>query len=168
MIRIQLDVATRSELNALRRTDLPALARDRIEMAFLSDAGWSPPRIAAHLGYHPRTVRDRLRDFRERGAASLYPGGPGPAPDEGRRREVTERLRGLLMQGRAWTSRQLSEALGDGGLPLGPRQVRRYPGALRAGYRRTASSLRHKQDPAKAARAAKVLGHLEKKLVPAG
>jgi transposase len=133
MIRIQLDDATRSELNALRRTDLPALARDRIEMAFLSDAGWSPPRIAAHLGYHPQTVRDRLRDFRERGAASLYPGRPGPAPDEGRRREVTERLHGLLMQERTWTSRQLSEALGADGLALDPRQVRRYLGAQ--GYR---------------------------------
>ena len=80
MIRIHLDDATRSELNALRRTDLPAPARDRIEMIALSDAGWSPPRIAGHLGYHPQTVRDRLRDFLTRGTAALYPRRPGPPP----------------------------------------------------------------------------------------
>jgi hypothetical protein len=33
MIRIMLDNATRDELHALRRTDLPAKVRDRIEAA---------------------------------------------------------------------------------------------------------------------------------------
>jgi putative transposase len=163
MIRIHLDDATRSELNALRRTALPALARDRIEMVSLSDAGWSPPRIARHLDCHPQTVRDRLRDFLARGTDALFPGRPGPAPDLDRRREVTERMRGLLVQERTWTSRQLSEALVESGLALGPRQVRRYLAGLGAGYRRAANSLRHKQDPAKAARAAKVLENLRKK-----
>src|SRR4051812_33436653 len=130
MIRIQLSDAIRCELNALRRTDLPALARDRIEMVCLSGAGWSPPRIAEHLGCHPQTVRDRLRDFVARGTASLYPKRPGPAPDTDRRREVAERLRSLLLQGRTWTSRQLSEALKADGTDLGPRQVRRYLQAL--------------------------------------
>jgi hypothetical protein len=106
MIRIQLDEATRSELNTLRRTELPAPARDRIEMVALSDAGWSPPRIAAHLGHHPQTVRDRLRDFLGRGTAALDPKRPGPAPDLDRRSAVTERLRGWLSQERTWTSRQ--------------------------------------------------------------
>ncbi len=52
MIRIHLDDATRDRPNALRRTALPPKVRDRIEVIALSDAGWSPPRIAAHLGYH--------------------------------------------------------------------------------------------------------------------
>src|SRR5262245_25246074 len=149
MIRIHLDDATRSELNALRRTDLPAPARDRIEMVALSDAGWSPPRIAAHLGYHPQTVRDRRRNFLGCGTASFSPKRPGPALDIDRRRAVTERLRGSLLQERTWTSRQLGEALLEDGIALGPRQVRRYTKALSAGYRRTANSLRHERDPAK-------------------
>ena len=41
MIRIQLDDATRSELQALRRTALAPAARDRLEMVLLSEAGWS-------------------------------------------------------------------------------------------------------------------------------
>lgn len=36
------------------------MARDRLEMVFLSDAGWSPPRIAGHLGRHTHTERAAL------------------------------------------------------------------------------------------------------------
>jgi len=53
MIRIHLDDITRDALKSLRRTDLPHKARERIEMVTLADAGWSAPRIAAHLGRHP-------------------------------------------------------------------------------------------------------------------
>ena len=66
MIRTRLDDATRSRLNTLRRSDLPAAARERIEMVFLSDAGWSPPRIATHLGYVEKSLAGRdwlLGDF---------------------------------------------------------------------------------------------------------
>jgi hypothetical protein len=43
----------RAELQGLRRRDLPARARDRLEMSYLSDAGWQPTRIAGHLGPEP-------------------------------------------------------------------------------------------------------------------
>lgn len=163
MIRIHLDNATRSQLNALRRTDLPAPAHDRVEMVALSDTGWSPPRIAAHLGYHPQTVRDRLRDFLTRGTDALYPKRPGPAPDLRRRDEVAHALTELVGEGRTWTSRQLSEALAGRGIAIGPRQTRRYLKRLKAGYRRTSDTLKHKQDPAKAARAGRVLDNLRRK-----
>jgi putative transposase len=45
---------------------------------------------------------------------------------------------------------------------LGGRQVRRSLRLLKAGYRRTASTLQHKQDPAKVARAKSALGGLKK------
>jgi transposase len=163
MIRIHLDGTTRSELHDLRRSDLPAAARDRIEMVTPSDAGGSPPRIAGHLGYHPQTVRNLLRDFAARGRDALFPGKPGPPPDAERRRQVTEALRDLLQQERTWTSRQLGAALHERGIDLGSRQVRRYLGLLDAGYRRTSTTLEHKQDPAKAERAERVLANLKKK-----
>jgi len=163
MIRIQLDDATRTELQSLRRTALPPAVRDRLEMVFLSEAGWSPPRIADHLGYYPQTVRNLLHDFQQRGQPALYPGRPGPSPDAARRDQILGLLRDLLGQDRTWTSAQLAEALGPHGIALGGRQVRRYLGRLRAGYCRTASTLQHKQDPAKAERARAVLGGLKKK-----
>ena len=69
----------------MRREPLPPKVRDRIEMVFLSDAGWSAPRIAAHLGYCGQTVRDLLRAFLARGTDALYPVRPGPAPAVARR-----------------------------------------------------------------------------------
>jgi transposase len=168
MIRIHLDDATRDRLNSLRRTDLPAKARDRVEMVALSDAGWSPPRIAAHLGYCAHTVRGTLKDFSGRGTEALFPRRTGPPPDAARREQVTDALRRLLSEDRTWTSRQLSEALQGLGIAIGPRQVRRYLTMLDAGYLRTATTVEHEQDPAKAARAEKVLDGLKKKLRRAG
>jgi putative transposase len=168
MIRTHLDDVTRDRLNSLRRTDLPAKVRDRVEMVALSDAGWSPPEIAAHLGYCAPTVRGLLKDFAKRGTDALYPRRTGPAPDTARREQVADALRRLLAEDRTWTSRQLSEALHGLGFAIGPRQARRYLARLDAGYRRTATTVAHKQDPAKAARAAKVLDGLKKKLRRAG
>ena len=166
MIRIQVDDATRTQLQALRHTDLSPSARDRLEMALLSDAGWSAPRIAAHLGCHPHTARKALRLFREQGAAGLARRRPGPPPDQARRDRVTGLLAELLGQERTWTSAQLAEALRPHGVALGTRQVRRYLKLLKAGYRRTASTLKHKQDAAKVARAETALGGLKKKQMP--
>jgi transposase len=163
MIRIHLDDATRDKLQALRRKALPPKVRDRIEMVTLSDAGWSAPKIAAHLGYCGQTVRDLLRDFLRRRTEALYPRRTGPAPDAARRDRVAEELRRSLAEDRTWTSRQLSAALADRGIVLGPREVRRHLKRLKAGYRRTASTLKHKQDPAKAERAGRVLGNLKAK-----
>jgi transposase len=166
VIRIQLDDTTRDELRRLRHTHLSATARDRLEMILLSDAGWSPPRIARHLGCHPHTARAVLKGFRQRGVACLQPQRPGPPPDQQRRRRVTERLTALLRQERTWTSRQLAEALRPE-VVLSPRQVLRYLAALQARYRRTAPTVQYKQDPAKVARAKQVLDGLEKKRRPA-
>jgi hypothetical protein len=76
---------------------------------------------------------------------------------------VTERLTDLLGQDRTWTSRQLAEALRTNGITIGRRRVRRYLAHLKARYRRAAKTVSHKQDAAKVARAAAVLGGLKKK-----
>jgi transposase len=167
MLRTSLTDSQRSELQALRRTDLPAVARDRLEMVFLSDAGWSSPRIADHLGRHPHTVRAALKGYAARGTKAFYPDRPGPDPDHARRDQVTARLRDLLGQDRTWTSRQLADALGPR-IGIGHRQTRRYLAVLGAGYRRTAQTVSHKQDPAAAGRAGRILASLEKKSRPAG
>ena len=160
MLRIRLTDSQRSELQSLRRSDLAAVARDRLEMVLLSDAGWSPPRIAGHLGRHPHTVRAALHGYAARGADAFYPNQPGPEPDHARRADITGKLAGLLGQERTWTSRQLADALGRG---IGHRQTRRYLGLLKAGYRRTAQTVGHKQDPKKAERAGRALDGLKKK-----
>jgi putative transposase len=160
MIRIQLDTTTRDELQAMRRQDLPAKVRDRLEMVLLADAGWNAARIAGHLGYNYRTALNLLKDFRDRGRDALTPRRDGPAPDVARRDRAADRLRDLLGEDRTWTSAQLAEALQAKGITLSARQVRRHLRGIKSGYRRTASTVKHKQDPAKARRAGAVFGHL--------
>jgi transposase len=163
MIHIRLDEPTRDKLRGLRHRNLPARARDRLEMITLSDAGWELARIAGHLGYGYRTVLKVLHDFDRLGADALFPRRRGPAPNAARCAHITGLLRGLVGQDRTWTAAQLAEALRDYGVAIGPRQVRRYLKHLRAGYRRTASTVRHKQDPVKFARAKAVLANLRAK-----
>src|SRR5215213_4201187 len=103
MLRIRLTDPQRSELQSLRRSDLSAVARDRLEMVVLSDAGWSPPKIAEHLGRHPHTVRAALKGFAALGTTAFYPDAPGPDPDYDRRAQVTGKLSELLGQERTWT-----------------------------------------------------------------
>jgi transposase len=167
MLRIHLSDDQRSELQALRQTDLPAVARTRLEMVFLSDAGWSAPKIAQHSGRHPHTVRSALKGFRDRGAAAFHPDKPGPDPDHDRRAAVTGKLSELLGQERTWTARQLADALGPD-VGIGHRQTRRYLALVKAGYRRTAQTVGHKQDPHKVERARRTFDSLKKKLRAAG
>ncbi|WP_020467979.1 helix-turn-helix domain-containing protein, partial [Zavarzinella formosa] len=132
MLHLHLTETQRIELRALRRTNLAAVSRNRLEMILLFDLGWSAPRIAKHLGCHPHTTRSALKGFLARGTAAFPPELPGPEPDHARRERVTGRLSELLSQERTWTSRQLTETLASDGLAIGRRQVLRYLGLLKA------------------------------------
>lgn len=163
MLHIMLSDNDRVELDQLRHsTQTVALVRARCQMLLLSAAGWSPPRIAAHLAYHPHTVRAALRRFEERGVAGLTPNPPGPAPDTTRHEQVTAALDRLLSQERTWTAAHLAAALTEDGIVLSTRQTRKYLGRMGSRWRRTVRTLAHKQDPVKVARASLTLGALKR------
>jgi transposase len=113
--------------------------------------------------YHPQEQRAFIPIYQARGTAALSPRRTGPAPDAARRQQVSDLLRQRLAEARTWTAPQLAAALADRGVHLSARQVRRYLHLLGAGYRRTVATLDHKQDPATAAHARRVLDGLEKK-----
>jgi putative transposase len=164
MVRVMLPPSQRVEVEGLRRdTTLTPAERDRVEMVLLSAAGWSAPAVAAHLGYHPATVRAVLVRFGEGSAAALRRKPPGPPPDRARRERVEAALGRLLDRDRTWTSGHLAAALAEEGIALSGRQTRRYLRGMGAGWRRTVRTLRHKQDPAKAERAKRVLASLKKR-----
>ena len=167
MIRLVLTSERREAVQALRRDPtLRPAERDRVEMVLLSAEGWSPPRIAGHLGCHAATVRQVLKRFAADGPAGLRRRLPGPPKDLARRRQVCSALDRLLGQERTWTAAQLAEALRDQGIALSARQARKYLKLMGARWRRTASTLKHKQDPARAERAGRVLANLKKRPPP--
>src|SRR5947209_6784557 len=150
MLHITLSPDDRAALARLRHAvKTPPAVHVRCQMLVLSADGWSPPRIAAHVGYHPHTVRAVLRCFQARGVAGLTPAPPGPPPDPPRRAQVTAALGRLLAQDRTWTAAQRAAALQAEGIVLCTRQTRKYLGRIRARWRRTVRTLKHKQDPAK-------------------
>jgi putative transposase len=164
MIRANLTIDNRNAVQALRHdATLSPAERDRVEMVLLSDAGWSPPRIAGHLNYHAKTVRLVLRRFRVQGLASLRYRRPGPPPDIIRREQVTAALDQFLGQDRTWTAAQLAEALAGVDICLSARQTLKYLGRMKAHWRRTARTLRHKQDPGRVEHARAQLDGLKKK-----
>ncbi len=169
MIRANLTTETREAVQRLRRdATLSPAERDRVEMILLSDEGWSPPRIANHLNYHAKTVRLVLRRFDAQGLASLRYRRRGPAPDKARREQVTSALDQLLGQNRTWTAAQLAEALKDFGIHLSARQTLKYLAWMKAHWRRTARTLRHKQDPERVEHVRAQLDSLKKKPKAAG
>jgi putative transposase len=158
MIRVTLSDPERRTVAALRHDrTLQPTERDRGERVLLSAAGWSPPAIAAHLGYWPATVRTLLKRYHVQGPAALRRQRPGPPPNAARRQQVTTALERLLAPPRTWTTPQLAHALPEPGITLSARQVRRYLRGRGARWRRTARSLRHKQDPDRVEQAQRVL-----------
>jgi transposase len=153
MLHITLTPDQHTELQALRRdARLSPADRDRVEMLALSAAGWRVPIIAAHLGYHPETVRRLFHRFPETGFAVVRHRPPGPGPDRGRRARIEAALTRLLEQQRTWTAAQLAAALREHGIHLSARQTRRYLRHV-AAWRRSQRTLAHKQDPARMAHA---------------
>lgn len=168
MLRITLSVDQRDAVEALRRDpSLTPAERDRVEMLLLSAAGWSVPRIAAHFHCCQATVRRLFHRFTPEELASLRRQRPGPAPDLARRQRITQALDRLLAQDRTWTAAQLAHALEADAIQLSARQLRRYLHGMRARWRRTVRTLRHKQDPERVARAKEELAALKKGLTRA-
>ena len=107
-------------------------------------------------------MRRLFHRFRQEDLSTLRRLPPGPAPDLARRERISQALERLLAQERTWTAAQLAQALRDSDIYLSARQVRRYLHGLRAGWRRTKRSLRHKQDPERVAKAKEELAGLKR------
>ncbi|HZQ37525.1 MAG TPA: helix-turn-helix domain-containing protein [Dehalococcoidia bacterium] len=168
MLRLSLTEDERDALQRLRRdATLTPLERDHVEILLLAAAGWSAPRIANHVGRCAAMVRTRLKAFAETGVPSVRCQRPGPPPHTARREQVAAAIDRLLGEERTWTAAQVAMALAEDGITLSPRQTRKYL-QRNATWRRTVRTLRHKQDPARVARAEQQLAVLQKKGRPGG
>jgi transposase len=166
MLRLTLTADQRQAIHTMRHDSaLTPAERDRVEMLLLSAAGWSPPRIATHLGYHAKTVRLVLKRFLTSGPESVCRAHPGPAPNLTRRAQVEQAVAGLLAQDRTWTAAQVASALRAQGIALSTRQTRKYLTRI-AAWRRTVRTLQHKQNPERVAQARAELATLKKRPPP--
>ena len=165
MYRISLTEEQQRELR--RRTHQAGVApstRDRLEMVRLSDAGWSVPRIARHLGQHEQTVRAWIKAFLAGGFAALV-----NKPRGGKQSALTaamlKAVRAEVATGaRTWTAAQLADWVAERhGVRLSADRLRIHLKRARISWQRTGRTLRHKQDPAEVAEREAVLTDLAKK-----
>jgi transposase len=149
MYRVHLTDAQRDELNQRARDPhtLPR-TRDRLEMLRLSDAGFSVPWIARHLGRHEQTVRHWIHAFLAGGFAAL-PDQPHPGQRSALTPAMEEAIRTQLRQDpQTWTASQLAAWVAKQlGVGLSAAQLGRRLKRARIVYKRTSRSVQHKQNP---------------------
>jgi transposase len=165
MYRITLTDGQREELQ--RRTRQPGLApstRDRLEMVRLSDAGWSIPRIAHHLGAHEQTVRSWIKAFLT-GSFDALPNKPRGGKQSALTPAMLEAVRAEIAPGqRTWDAGQLADWVAEHhGVRMSASRLRIHLKRAKLSYKRTSRSLRHKQKPDEVAEKEALLQALKKK-----
>ena len=165
MYRVTLTDEQRKELR--ERTRQPGLAsstRDRLEMVRLSDAGWSVPKIANHLGAHENTVRAWIKAFIANGFDAL-----SNKPRGGDTSDLTpamlETVRTEIGKGtRTWSASEVADwGAQQHGVRISPGRMRVHLARAGLSYQRTSRSLKHKQKPDEVAKRKDQLQELEKK-----
>jgi transposase len=165
MYRITLTDEQRRELRArTRQAGLAPSTRDRLEMVRLSDAGWSVPRIARHLGQHEQTVRTWIKAFLA-GEFEALPNKPRGGKESALSTPMLESVRAEVARGtRTWTAAQLADWVAEHhGVRLSADRLRIHLRRAKISWQRTSRTLTHKQDPAEVAEREAVLTDLAKK-----
>lgn len=165
MYRITLTDEQRQELRArTRQAGLAPSTRDRLEMVRLSDAGWSVPRIARHLGQHEQTVRAWVKAFLAGGFDALS-NKPRGGKESALTAPMLESVRAEVATGaRTWTAAQLAAWVAERhGVRLSADRVRLHLRRAGISWQRTSRTLRHKQNPEEVADRAAVLTDRAKK-----
>ena len=165
MYRITLTDEQHQELRRrTRQVGLAPSTRDRLEMVRLSDAGWSVPRIARHLGQHEQTVRAWIKAFLAGGFDAL-PNKPRGGGQSALTPPILASVRAEVAQGtRTWTAAQLADWVANHhGVRLSTDRLCVHLRRAKISWQRTSRSLKHKQDPVEVAARQAVLDDLEKK-----
>jgi transposase len=117
-------------------------------MVRLSDAGWSVPQIARHLGMCEKSVRHWITVFLAEGFDALR-----DQPPVGRTSRLTPAIRETVRQefakgDRTWTAQQVVEWIAEQlGASVSVSHLRRFLRRWKLSYKRTGRSVKHKQKP---------------------
>jgi transposase len=165
MYRVILTDDQRQDLRQrTRQAGLASSTRDRLEMVCLSDAGWSVPKIAHHLGLHEQTVRAWIKAFLDAGFDAL-PNKPRGGKHSALTSAMLETVRAqVAKRERTWTAAQLADWVDEQhGVRLSTDRMRVHLRRAKISWQRTSRSLKHKQDPEEVATKQAALDALQKK-----
>ena len=165
MYRITLTDHQRHELRErTRQAGLAPSTRDRLEMVRLSDAGWSVPKIARHLGLHEQTVRAWVTAFLHGGFDAL-PNKPRGGDASDVTPSMLEAARAEIAKGtRIWSASEVADWIAEQhGVRISPGRMRVHLARAGLSYQRTSRSLHHKQNPEEVATRKEQLDEVEKR-----
>jgi putative transposase len=168
MYRITLTDEQRQEVRQrTRQAGLAPSIRDRLEMVRLSDAGWSVPSIARHLGIHEQTVRLWIKAFITGGFDAL-PNKPRGGDTSDLTPIMLDAARAEVAKGtRIWSAQEIADWIAEQyGVRLSASRMRIHLKRANLSYQRTSRSLNHKQNPEEVVERKTQLEHLEKKGIP--
>jgi transposase len=156
MFHVLLSALQREELRArTHRSGLRPEVRDRLEMLRLSDAGWSVPHIAQHLGLHEQTVRRYVKAFLAGGFDGLAPRPHPGRPPRVHTADLEALERRIDESDRTWTTPQLAQWLADERrVQVCPAHLSRLLHRRAFRWKRTKQSVKHKQGDPKLQRTA--------------
>src|SRR5919202_3983702 len=143
MYRVSLTDDQRLELRQrTRHAGLVPSTRDRLEMVRLSDAGWSVPRIARHLGQHEQTVRAWINAFLDEGFPAL-PNKPRGGKQSALTAAMLAAVRAEVAKGtRTWTAAQLADwVAAHHGVRLSADRLRVHLRRAKISWQRTSRTL---------------------------
>src|ERR1051326_2435377 len=114
MYRVKLTDEQRQQLS--QRSHQPGIApstRDRLEMLRLSDAGWSIPRIAAHLNQHHQSVRYWIKAFLDGNFDALQNKPRGGAISALTPEVLLAVQKEITTSGRTWSADQIADFIAE-------------------------------------------------------
>lgn len=165
MYRITLSDKQRQDLKqCTRQAGITPSTRDRLEMVRLSDAGWSIPRIARHLGQHEQTVRYWVKAFLA-GGFGVLPNQPRGGQHSALTPAILDAVRITLASGqRTWTANHLADWIATQyGIRVSTGRLRIHLKRAKLSYQRTSRSLKHKQQGDAVLQTQTTLAALEKR-----
>lgn len=168
MYHVHFDEAARQELN--QRAHQPGITprtRDRLEMLRLSDASYSIPQIATHLGCHEQTVRHWIKVFLLDGFDALTDP-PRPGKASAITKDILAQVRAWIEKAdRIWSAGQIAlEVERVYGIRRGKDRWRRLLKQEGLTYKRTSRHLNHKQNQAQVRAKQSELEALQKRGCP--
>jgi len=138
-------------------------------MVRLSNAGWSIPKIAAHLHAHEQSVRRWIKTYLAAGFEALEDK-PRPGKQSAIGPDILEQVKSWLQQDqRTWSASQIAEEVQKRfGIGRSCAQWRRLLRRERLSYKRTRRTLGHKQKPQEVVKKQADLETLKKGALPTG
>jgi transposase len=91
-----LNESERRELIVQHKVERDKRIADRLKAVLLYDDGWTPPRIAAALFIHEKTIREHLERYREDKDVTLHHQGSKPLLNEEESKILSEHLESMI------------------------------------------------------------------------